>query len=111
MSLSLSTTTTGATAVLAVGGDIDVYTAPELRTALAALIAAGSERVVVDLSGTGFLDSSALGVLVGANKDLAARGGSLRVVCATPNLLKIFEITKLTEVIAVHPTVEAATSA
>ncbi len=53
--------------VVAVRGEIDLFTAPELKKTLADAIENGAARVVVDLSETTFLDSTALGVLIGAD--------------------------------------------
>ena len=111
MELSLSTRTVGDHAVLEVGGEVDVYTAPRLRERLVELVEAGARSVVVDLSRVEFLDSTGLGVLVGALKRLRAAGGSLALVCGHERLLKIFRITALDRVFALYDTVDAATSA
>ena len=63
--------------VLAVRGEIDLFTAPELKQVLAEAIEAGRTRIIVDLTETTFLDSTALGVLIGAVKRLRSRHGSL----------------------------------
>jgi anti-sigma B factor antagonist len=106
--LKLTTHAESGATVLSVNGEIDIRTAPDLRDKLSELEQGGVRTIVVDLSGVGFLDSSALGTLVGANKDLRAGGGVLKVVCAQPNILKVFEITRLAEVIPVFDTVERA---
>ncbi len=96
---------------LEVGGEVDVYTAPRLRERLVELVEAGARSVVVDLSRVEFLDSTGLGVLVGALKRLRAAGGSLALVCGQERLLKIFRITALDRVFSLYDTVEAATAA
>jgi anti-sigma B factor antagonist len=106
--LTVTTWTEAGAAVLAADGEIDIHTAPELRARLSELQQGGARTIVVDLNEVDFLDSSALGTLVGANKDLQADGGVLKVVCAKPNILKVFEITRLSEVIPVYDTVERA---
>jgi anti-sigma B factor antagonist len=106
--LNLTTRTESGATVLAADGEIDIHTAPGLRARLSELEQAGVQTIVVDLSGVDFLDSSALGTLVGANKDLRANGGALKVVCARPSILRVFEITRLSEVIPVYDTVERA---
>jgi len=65
---------------------------------------------VVDLLGVTFLDSTALGVLVGALKRCREAGGDLRLVIAEPRILKVFEITGLTEVFTITPTIDEARS-
>src|SRR4051794_24088831 len=109
MELSLATRTVAEHTVLEVGGEVDVYTAPRLRERLVELVDGGARNVVVDLGRVDFLDSTGLGVLVGALKRLRAAGGTFSLVCAKEPLLKIFRITALDQVFPIHPTVEAAT--
>ncbi|HLL64704.1 MAG TPA: STAS domain-containing protein [Micromonosporaceae bacterium] len=111
MELSMSTRVLGDHTVLEVGGEVDVYTAPRLRERLVELVEQGARHVVVDLSRVEFLDSTGLGVLVGALKRLRAAGGTLGLVCAHERLLKIFRITALDRVFALYDTVDAATEA
>jgi len=107
--LSLETRTEGDWTIIAVGGEIDVYTAPKLREALVDLVNAGRYFLVVDVEKVDFLDSTGLGVLVGGLKRVRANEGNLRVVCTQERLLKIFRITGLTKVFAIHDSVAAAT--
>lgn len=109
MELSLSTRTVAGHRVLEVGGEIDVYTAPQLRERLITLVEDGARQVVVDLSRVEFLDSTGLGVLVGALKRLRGVSGDLSLVCAQERLLKIFRITGLDRVFTIHSSVSAAT--
>jgi anti-sigma B factor antagonist len=111
MELSLSTRAVGDHTVLEVGGEVDVYTAPQLRERLIELSQAGAQHVVVDLSRVEFLDSTGLGVLVGGLKRQRAVDGSLGLVCSHERLLKIFRITALDRVFSLYESVEAATSA
>ena len=83
---------------------------PRLRERLIELVDGGAPHVVVDLGRVEFLDSTGLGVLVGALKRLRAAGGTFGLVCAKEPLLKIFRITALDQVFPLYPTVEAATS-
>jgi anti-sigma B factor antagonist len=108
--LSLATREVAGYTVVEVRGEVDVYTASLLRERLLAVIDGGAGRVVADLRGVDFLDSTGLGVLVGALKRLRMSGGDLTLVCDNEKLLKIFQVTALDRVFAVHDTVEAATS-
>jgi anti-sigma B factor antagonist len=96
------------THVVAVTGEVDLFTAPEFKQRVMAPIAAGVKRVIVDLTGTAFLDSSSLGVLIGAHRRLKARGGRLVVACANESIVKTFRITGLDGVFEVVDSVEAA---
>ena len=109
MELSLATRTVAEHTVLEVGGEVDVYTAPRLRDRLVELVDSGARSVVVDLAGVEFLDSTGLGVLVGAMKRLRVANGRFGLVCSKESLLKIFRITALDQVFPIYPTIEAAT--
>ena len=80
---------------MAVAGEVDLSTAPELKQALLETIEGGARRVLVDLSHATFIDSTTLGVLMGAVKRLRPAGGELAIACNDPNIRKIFEITLL----------------
>ena len=94
--------------VLAVKGEVDVYTAPRLREKLVELVSQGKYQMIVDLEGVDFLDSTGLGVLVGGLKRLRSHEGDLGLVCTQHRILKVFEITGLTKVFSIHDSVEAA---
>jgi anti-sigma B factor antagonist len=97
--------------VVDVKGEIDVYTAPKLREKLIELVSEGSYDIVVNLEGVDFLDSTGLGVLVGALKRVKAHDGSLGLVCTQDKILKIFKITGLTKVFPIHGSVDEAVGA
>lgn len=107
MDLQLATRREGDAAVVSVGGDVDNDTAPQLRQAIGMAFNGGTNRVVVDLSATDFLDSSGLGALVGASKEQLGRG-ELVLVCPRPQLRKLFEISRLNEVLRIYDDVAAA---
>jgi anti-sigma B factor antagonist len=109
--LGIDVSERGRDTVLALAGDIDIHSAPQVREQLAGLLAAGRTCVVVDLSGVNFLDSSALGALVAAHRELSDAGGRLKLAAARPHVLKVFRITRLSDVIPLYDSVEAATSA
>ena len=85
-------------AVVTVRGEIDVASAPELRLRLHELCTSDTAAVAVDLRAVTFMDSSALGVLVGALRRSRENETDFRLVIDSPRLLKIFEITGLTSV-------------
>ena len=99
------------TYVIALAGEVDLYTAPEFKQQLLEVIGQGAKEVVVDFSGTTFIDSTTLGVLVGGVKRLRAQDGRLALVCSDRNITKIFEITGLDKVFTIYPTREEAVSA
>ncbi len=97
--------------IVAVRGEIDLFTAPELKQVLAESIEGGRTRIVVDLSETTFLDSTALGVLIGAVKRLRSRDGALAIVNVDENIAKTFEITGLDQIFTILATREEAVGA
>jgi len=107
--LGLDVTESNGWAVLAVQGEVDVYTAPQFREQLIQLVDEGQRRILVDLEGVEFLDSTGLGVLVGGLKRVRGHDGELALVCTQRRILKVLEITGLTKVFGIHPSVEAAT--
>jgi anti-sigma B factor antagonist len=94
-----------------VQGEIDIHTAPRFRELLLALIDQGCLRVVVDLEGVAFVDSTGLGVLVGALKRIRAHGGSLALVCTRKQILNVLDLTGLAEVFDVYLSADEAARA
>jgi anti-sigma B factor antagonist len=92
------------TQLVVVGGDVDLHTAPQLRDRIDDVIASGRTRLLLDLSEASFVDSTTLGALVGAVKRLRAVDGRLALACGDLTILRVFEITGLDRVIAVHGT-------
>ena len=99
------------THVIELGGEVDLYTAPEFKERLVQVIEDGKKQLVVDLSKATFIDSTTLGVLVGGVKRLRPSGGSLALVCTDQNITKIFEITGLDRVFPIHASREEAQQA
>jgi len=107
LSLTISSEAIDGSTVVHVGGDLDVYTAPRLKETLEEAMAGGS-RLIIDLSEVQFIDSTALGVLVGALQQSQAGDGDFRLVVGDPFLLKIFHITGFDAVFSIYPAVEDA---
>ncbi len=100
----------GRSVVVTLSGEIDVAAAPTVRERLEQ--AAGRDgTLVVDLSGVSFIDSTALGVLIGIHKQREAADSGMRLVVSEPRILKVFEITGLTDLFDIVPSLAEATSA
>jgi anti-sigma B factor antagonist len=110
MELALNARSLQGRTVLEVSGEIDVYTAPALRERIVALVDEGTTILIVDLTNVEFLDSTGLGVLVGALKRMRGIGGGFGLVCDQERLLKIFRITGLDRVFTLYDSVEAASA-
>ena len=97
-----------ATHVVAVRGEVDIFTAPEFKARISDAIEAGRDLVVVDLTQATFIDSSSLGVLISAHRRLEQRGGRLVIVSDVPAVLNTFRITGLDSVLELVKTRDAA---
>ncbi len=95
------------TCVVCVEGELDLASAPRLKWMLLDALGEGRSRLILDLSLATFMDSTALGVLVGVNRGLDA-SGALAIVCSCPALLKIFELSGMDAAFAISPTLEQA---
>ena len=94
--------------VLTVGGQIDMHTAPDFSRHLHAILSAEHRDVIVDLSRVEFMDSSGLSVLVGALKSLRSLNGTVRVVARSGQLQQLFDLTGVSRLLPLHPSLEAA---
>jgi anti-sigma B factor antagonist len=94
------------TRVVKVSGDLELYTVSELKSELAQQ--GPRARIVVELSGVTFLDSTALGAIVQAARKLRDEGGDLTLVCSDSNILKVLTITGLIRIFTVHATLDEA---
>ncbi len=96
------------TAVCGASGELDAYTAPDLRDALDEQLEAGVSWIIADLKQLTYLDSTGLGILVGTAKKCRQAGGDLAVACDRGNLLRIFQISGTEEILNVVSDVDAA---
>jgi anti-sigma B factor antagonist len=108
--LELSAEQRGDDFVVTVAGDLDIVTSPALDECLKTAQVTGS-RVVLDLSGVDFMDTSALAVIVGHWKRLEAAGGSLALAGARYRYTKTLWITGLADRLSLYDSVEAALTA
>lgn len=102
VSPKVQSTASGKLFVVTPEGELDLATSPVLREALGAACDAGAVTVVLDLALVTFLDSTTLGVLVGANKRLRAAGGRLITVNVSGEPLRVMELTGLAGAFEVH---------
>ena len=109
MHLQVDTVRRGDYTVLQPQGEIDFATGPQLKDAITEALVAGDVHLVVDLLKVDFIESTGLGALIGGRRRAHALKGSLSLVCTEDQMLKIFRITGLDKVFAIHDTVEQAT--
>jgi anti-sigma B factor antagonist len=92
-------------------GEIDLVTQSRLKDTINELVVQGHVDIVVDLEETTFLDSTGLGALIGARRKTHAFMGSFALVCTQERMLKLFRITSLNKVFAIHDSLAAALEA
>jgi len=90
--------------IVAVGGEVDIFTAPRFKECLVELLDSGVRRVVVDLSEVTFIDSTALGVLIGGVRRAHAAGGAMTLVVVNRPVERVLSITGLDRVFSMYAT-------
>jgi len=95
--LVLATERNGSRAVLAVRGELDAYSAPGLEDQISRLLGDGVDEIVLDLSTTGFLDSSGLRAILTAQRRLAENTGRMLLRSPSEPVTRLLEITGLTD--------------
>ena len=96
---------------IAAKGRLNELAAAEFRSVVNGWIASGHRRLVLDLAGTDFMDTSGLGALVGCLKSARDAGGDLRIANAGEQVLRILKLTRLDRVIIPYASVEEAFAA
>ena len=96
----------GDATVVQVHGDLDMATCPQLEDVLQGTDL--HKRIVIDLSGCTFLDSSAVRALVGTARAAESAGGDVALVTSDQGILRVLEIASVEMMLPVHETVEQA---
>ncbi|GAB3497378.1 anti-sigma factor antagonist BldG [Nocardiopsis coralliicola] len=91
---------------MTVRGEIDLYTAPQLRTALIGALDDGADRLAVDMARVEFCDSTGMSVLLSAMKRAREKEGDLVLVAPRPAVMKILEITGLDAVFTILDSID-----
>ncbi|GAA2720775.1 STAS domain-containing protein [Cellulomonas aerilata] len=97
--------------VMRVTGEVDVATAAPLRQELAVHMGSHQQDLIVDVSGVTFMDSTGLGVLVRAVRQVHERGGRIELVSHEDPVMNLLRLTALADVLPVHKTVHEARAA
>jgi anti-sigma B factor antagonist len=98
-------------AVVEASGELDLLTSSAFRDCLVGAIEVGAARVVVDLTKVTFVDSSALGVLVGGTRRSAELGSQLMIVCPPGSVARVIEIAGLNRAFTIYATRDEALGA
>lgn len=111
MDVQVTSRTMEGRTVVAVSGEVDVYTAPTVRERVTSLLDTGHTDLVVDLTAVRFLDSTGLGLLIGVHKKVRGAAGRLQLVIDSAHLVQVFQITALDRVFTIRPTLVEALAA
>ncbi len=111
MDLGIAVRRNGRITVIQLTGELDAYTSARFREVMVDAIESGGENVVVSMAEVQYIDSSGLGALVGGLKRSSERNGRVVIVCAQPQVRKVFEITGLEKVFPLYSTEEEAIGA
>ncbi len=104
MNVTIRTETVEDATILHVAGEIDAFTAPKLQDTLIPLVAASAGgAVVLDLADVGYMDSTGIGVIVGALKATRQSGCRLSIRNANGRIQRLFRITGLNEIVPIMP--------
>lgn len=106
--LSLQSRSEGGWSVLDVAGEVDLATAPQLRDRLNGLIEEGTDRVVINLEGVSFMDSTGVSVLVGALNNVRERGGTLAIAAPADPVRKVLHLVGLESQLAIYGSTDEA---
>ena len=93
----------GKVAVVAVEGDVDASSAPELKAELETLLAGGQQDFAIDLAGVRFMDSAGIATLVQLFKRVRTSEGDVRLAALQPPVAKIFRLVRLDRIMKVYP--------
>jgi anti-anti-sigma factor len=104
------TTRTGrrGTAIVMLGGELDIVSAPTVRERLLSLVRPGASRLVIDLSAIRYADASGLAALVSTQRRAALLGGAMRLAAPQPEVARALAATGISRHLEVYPTVQAA---
>lgn len=98
----------GRTALVAAPGEIDLTVAEGFRDALLTVLNAGALGLVVDLTGTTFIDSAGVSALVRASRRAAASEATVRLAVTASPVRRVLSLVGIDQLIEVHPSVDAA---
>lgn len=101
----------GAVAVITLRGEVDIYTAPRFKERLLAVLDDGIRGLVIDLSAVTFIDSTALGVMIGGVRRMHEVGGDMALVVTTRPVERVLSITGLDRIFTIHQSVNDAVAA
>lgn len=108
--MKINVTNQGDIQLLELSGELDYHSSPELREKLTALATKQASKILVNLSGVDYMDSSGIATFVEAFQKTKRYQGRLILAELTPTVRGVFEIAKLDSIFELAPTLAEATS-
>jgi anti-sigma B factor antagonist len=104
MALTIEETRSGEETMIDVRGEVDLYTSPQLRTAILKAVPKAGNGVAVDLSGVGYIDSSGVATLVEGLRSAKKHGKTFTLVAPSSSVMQVLELTRLDQVFEIRST-------
>jgi anti-sigma B factor antagonist len=105
MSLQIDVTDVGGNPVIAVGGEVDLYSSPELREAISKATPGAKELLAIDLSQVPFMDSSGVATLVEGLRSTQASNKAFVLVAPSQSVMKVLQLSRLDSVFDIKDSV------
>lgn len=100
--MDLSIRERGEVTVVDVHGEIDLYNAPQIKTAVDRITERGKVWILINLSLCSYLDSTGIGILLHCHSDLRKRRGQLKLLSPSESIVKVFQLTRLENHFEIH---------
>ena len=88
--------------VITANGDIDSYSVARFKTVLNEMLDAGTNKLIIDMKGVDYVDSSGFGALLGATKRVRPNGGKIILTGCSESVLRIMKITQLDTIFEIY---------
>jgi anti-sigma B factor antagonist len=109
--MQITERTDGTIPVVAISGDVDLETSPQLRDFLKPKSAAKTPALLLDFAGVNYIDSSGLATLIEYFQAVQGFKGRLALAALSPRVKNVFEIVRLEQIFSIHPDVPTALAA
>lgn len=106
--MNITTEQNGNWSVVKLEGDVDMYSSPQLRSQIQALLQKKVKKICFDFSKVKYMDSSGIATLIEAQQKLGKEKGELRLVGVSSSIMSVFEIAKLDRFFKIYPTAAEA---
>ncbi len=103
MAISIETHESGDTVKVVVNGEVDLYTSPDLRAAIAKAVPKTMGTIEVDLSNVAYMDSSGVATLVEGLRAADKKDVRFALVSPSPSVMKVLQLSRLDAVFTIKP--------